>query len=381
MADTPDSHDLDATKAFIDDLFQRATAAADKRSIQSAFRDDLRSRLDGNPMSRGLESLNTLARGLLDGQTDARLTDAVMLIAVVPVPTAVPTTSPPGSTHSRDSGDAKYSKKTTDLLKLDASTPTTTATTSTLTPVPASTSSKWKGKRRAGSSKATTDVKKLRKTSKTETTTTPGLPTIDELMELGDSVPDDVRKAIRSVLKKSLKQANAARILFFSLYVETFGWFEFLRRVEKNHSPGWMGGTPGFGTREAKTLVEGLPTEDLVALQKSDATRYTHILGQALAPEPLDRYGFQAIPEILIHAEAGVSANPWKSLKNDRRIQTKQLAVFAEIKAGTFTAPTVPQRKPREKTNPNFSDFEDDEGNPTALPPPLTESDMDEAEI
>ncbi|OWY98560.1 hypothetical protein PHMEG_00030644 [Phytophthora megakarya] len=302
-------------------------------------------------------------------------------------------------------------------------------------------------------------------------------------MELGDAVPDDVRKAIRSVLKKSLKQgkvpwrlaypwqgqilfydpaefpfvylghwrfwntnreifwrsifqvplddtqaatnrrhdkykANAARILFFSLCVETFGWFEFLRRVEKNHSLCWMGGTPGFGTREAKTLIEGLPSEDLVALQKSDATRYAHILGQALVPELLDRYGFQSVPEILIHAEAfdstkdpknrlsdvalarirrditsderqhvpdlwvgGVSADPWKSLKNDRRIQTKQLTVFAEIKAGTFTASTVPQRKPREKTNPNFSDFEDDEGHPTALPPPPTESDMEEAEI
>ncbi|OWY93037.1 hypothetical protein PHMEG_00037711 [Phytophthora megakarya] len=187
---------------------------------------------------------------------------------------------------------------------------------------------------------------------------------------------------------------------------------------EKDHSLCWMGRIPGFGLRESKTLVEGLPTEDLVALQKSDATRYTHILGQALVPELLDRYGFQSVLEILIHAVAfdttkdpknrlsgealaricrditsderqhvpdlwvgGVSEEPWKSLKNDRRIQTRQLTMFAEIRAGNFKAPTVPQRKPREKNSPNFSDFEDDEVSPTALPPPSTESDMDVAEI
>jgi len=260
-------------KAFLDSLLA-GPAAVDSQAVEAAFWDRLRPLLAANDQSQGLVQLDVLGQAVLEGQPGAALDGPVFLLPPV-AGVAARSQSPPRSS-AKGKGKAK---------------------------MPARRSSK-----RTSASSPTTAVKKPKTASPPSS---PRKSDAVSLLELSRSAPKDVRVAFAAILAEAQAQGknlwrlaypwvgrtlwydpvefaavyrehwrlfmafrhvfwswalhaplqksaselrrklklNAIqdRLRFISFCIETWGWYDFLERLDGHDGLFWYGGQPGKG--------------------------------------------------------------------------------------------------------------------------------------
>ncbi|KAG3094153.1 hypothetical protein PI125_g16625 [Phytophthora idaei] len=106
--------------------------------------------------------------------------------------------------------------------------------------------------------------------------------------------------------RKDKQLVDIARILFTSLCIEAWGFYNFSRRFEESKSGRrlmWMGDQPGRNSADVKTYTR--PTiENLYGLFCRNRTEYYRKIKNALKPFRLDDGGFDSIGTMLEHTDA-----------------------------------------------------------------------------
>ncbi|OWZ01021.1 hypothetical protein PHMEG_00027669 [Phytophthora megakarya] len=205
--------------------------------------------------------------------------------------------------------------------------------------------------------------------------------------------------------RKAKAEAKKARLILLSACVETFGYYDFLQRFEDSIHDNLM----GFGGTAAKhsatavraPLANEALQEDLVTLfKKKDKTAYRRVIARVMDPYSVDENGYSSIPELLEQSGALDPTNTsylrlttralacivldakkhppteswvgskqtgvWKKLLSDRSVLEEVKKIRAAKKAGLYE-PDIPSIDYEQ--DEADSDFEDENGQYTALPP------------
>ncbi|OWZ12503.1 hypothetical protein PHMEG_00014330 [Phytophthora megakarya] len=204
--------------------------------------------------------------------------------------------------------------------------------------------------------------------------------------------------------RKAKPDAKKARLQFLSANVETFGYYDFLQRFEESvhDTLMWLGGTAAkhSATTARSHLDSENLQEDLVTLfRKKDKTAYRCVLGRALDPFTIDENGYASIPELLEQSGAldpirrprlttralacvvldvkrgrpakdslvgNKSSGVWNKLLADRSVLEEAKKIRLAQKAGLYE----PEFRNIEfNEDDEDSDFEDENGQFTVLPP------------
>ncbi|KAE9346606.1 hypothetical protein PR003_g7349 [Phytophthora rubi] len=201
--------------------------------------------------------------------------------------------------------------------------------------------------------------------------------------------------------RKRKGHAVHQRLVFISLCIETWGYYNFLRRIEApgNGTLMWWGGQTGNTTKEAKGY-SCTPIQNLFKLFQKDKAAYQRKIQDAIKPFKIDKGGFTTITEMLEQTEAFNPAlveyekrlsdkalarvamdltarhfvpehwvpsdDVWKTLCNHDRIKPLQIKLTVQMRDGEYELPTVPPFNSKE-FKPDFSPLMDDDGKPTAL--------------
>ncbi|OWZ00247.1 hypothetical protein PHMEG_00028608 [Phytophthora megakarya] len=205
--------------------------------------------------------------------------------------------------------------------------------------------------------------------------------------------------------RKAKAEAKKARLMLLSACVETFGYYDFLQRFEDpiHDNLMWFGGTAAkhSATVTRAPLANDTLQEDLDTLfKRKDKTAYRRVIARAMDPYSVDENGYSSIPELLEQSgaldptntsylrlttralacivldakkrpptESWVGSKPtgvWKKLLSDRSVLEEVKKIRAAKKAGLYEPdiPTIDYEQ-----DDADSDFEDENGQYTALPP------------
>ncbi|KAE9062678.1 hypothetical protein PF010_g29301 [Phytophthora fragariae] len=118
--------------------------------------------------------------------------------------------------------------------------------------------------------------------------------------------------------RKQKLNAIVARFQFLSRNVELFGYYGFLRLIEKGAHDNlvWLGGKAAKHSASAKAAKadhddEDVPAqEDLATVLRTNPSRYKVIIGRILDPSRVDEDGYASIPELLEQTHALDPARP-----------------------------------------------------------------------
>ncbi|KAE8959948.1 hypothetical protein PR001_g30545, partial [Phytophthora rubi] len=126
--------------------------------------------------------------------------------------------------------------------------------------------------------------------------------------------------------RKRKGHAVHQRLVFISLCIETWGYYNFLRRIEApgNGTLMWWGGQTGNTTKEAKGY-SCTPIQNLFKLFQKDKAAYQRKIQDAIKPFMIDKGGFTTITEMLEQTEA---FNP-ALVEYEKRLSDKALARVA----------------------------------------------------
>ncbi|OWZ08619.1 hypothetical protein PHMEG_00018808 [Phytophthora megakarya] len=205
--------------------------------------------------------------------------------------------------------------------------------------------------------------------------------------------------------RKAKAEAKKARLILLSACVETFGYYGFLQRFEDSIHDNlmWFGGTAAkhSATATRVPLANDALQEDLVTLfKRKDKTAYRRVIARAMDPYSVDENGYTSIPELLEQSGALDPTNTsylrlttralacivmdakksppteswvgskqtgvWKKLLSDRSVLEEVKKIRAAKKAGLYEPdiPTIDYEQ-----DDADSEFEDENGQYTALPP------------
>ncbi|EGZ15428.1 hypothetical protein PHYSODRAFT_505039, partial [Phytophthora sojae] len=203
--------------------------------------------------------------------------------------------------------------------------------------------------------------------------------------------------------RKSKLRAAIARLRLTSLCIETWGYFGFYRLLEGHDDLYWYGGQGSKGSGEKRT-DNGVCAEDLASLYRTDSERFEFVIDNALNPALIDDYGYHSLRHLLestraldpkapaehrlsldalarirmdIKSDAPRNANwvgdedvgPWHVLIDSKIVQETEAILAPAIKDGSCQPTSITTFSPSDIKTGDFSDFEDDEGKPTALAP------------
>ncbi|KAE8993002.1 hypothetical protein PR003_g24108 [Phytophthora rubi] len=112
--------------------------------------------------------------------------------------------------------------------------------------------------------------------------------------------------------RKQKLNAIVARFQFLSRNVELFGYYGFLRLIEKGAHDNlmWLGGKAAKHSASAKAAkadhdVEDVPAqEDLATVLRTNPSRYKVIIGRIPDPSRVDEDGYASMPELLEQTHA-----------------------------------------------------------------------------
>ncbi|KAE9075113.1 hypothetical protein PF005_g24887 [Phytophthora fragariae] len=112
--------------------------------------------------------------------------------------------------------------------------------------------------------------------------------------------------------RKQKLNAIVARFQFLSRNVELFGYYGFLRLIEKGAHDNlmWLGGKAAKHSASAKAAKadhdeDDVPAqEDLATVLRNNPSRYKVIIGRILDPSRVDEDGYASIPELLEQTHA-----------------------------------------------------------------------------
>ncbi|KAE8982059.1 hypothetical protein PR001_g23827, partial [Phytophthora rubi] len=112
--------------------------------------------------------------------------------------------------------------------------------------------------------------------------------------------------------RKQKLNAIVARFQFLSRNVELFGYYGFLRLIEKGAHDNlmWLGGKAAKHSASAKAAKadhdeDDVPAqEDLATVLRTNPSRYKVIIGRILDPSRVDEDGYASIPELLEQTHA-----------------------------------------------------------------------------
>ncbi|KAE8903078.1 hypothetical protein PF003_g13030 [Phytophthora fragariae] len=126
--------------------------------------------------------------------------------------------------------------------------------------------------------------------------------------------------------RKRKGHAVHQRLVFISLCIETWGYYNFLRRIEApgNGTLMWWGGQTGNTTKETKGY-SCTPIQNLFKLFQKDKAAYERKIQDAIKPFKIDKGGFTTITEMLEQTEA---FNP-ALVEYEKRLSDKALARVA----------------------------------------------------
>ncbi|KAE9025020.1 hypothetical protein PF011_g3243 [Phytophthora fragariae] len=206
--------------------------------------------------------------------------------------------------------------------------------------------------------------------------------------------------------RKRKMAAIRERLCFISLCLETWGYFNFLRRLEApgNGNLMWWGGQAGRRTNEAKGYTCS-PIRDLMDLYENDHGEYRRNVRDALKPFEIDSGSFETLPELLEKTDAldpdlvendkrlsdralarvvlditSVAEVPdhwvptltkgvWRKLVDDKRIKDLAATVRKQLEKGEYELPLVPEFNPKEAKTKGFAPFLRLDGTPTVAGP------------
>ncbi|KAE8997048.1 hypothetical protein PR001_g14982 [Phytophthora rubi] len=107
-------------------------------------------------------------------------------------------------------------------------------------------------------------------------------------------------------LRKRMMAAIRERLCSLSLCIETWGYYNFLRRLEAkgNSDLMWWGGQAGRRTPEAAKGYTCSPIRDLLDLYENEPAEYRRMVRDALKPFQLDAGSFKTMTELLEKTDA-----------------------------------------------------------------------------
>ncbi|EGZ10450.1 hypothetical protein PHYSODRAFT_261836 [Phytophthora sojae] len=368
----------------------------DQRTIKTAFWERVRCVLSANPQSQGLEHLQAVVDAVLEEQEDPILGGPIFVLPPLP--------SAPPSTDSAAPADP----------------PSSPRPPKSRSPSPPPKSGKGKGKaprrsnkRAASPSPASTPSSKK---ARAETDDEVQPIDIDEILRVSPAAPKPfvtpslpcwptplTIKKDTDNRRKSKLRAGIARLRLTSLCIETWGYFGFYRLLEGHDDRYWYGGQGGKGSGEKRT-DNGVCAEDLASLYRTDSERFEFVIDNALNPALIDDYGYHSLRHLLestraldpnapaehrlsldalarirmdIKSDAPRNADwvgdedvgPWHVLIDSKIAQETEAILAPAIKDGSYQPTSITTFSPSDIKTDDFSDFEDDEGKPTALAP------------
>ncbi|KAE9152300.1 hypothetical protein PF006_g3460 [Phytophthora fragariae] len=195
-----------------------------------------------------------------------------------------------------------------------------------------------------------------------------------------------------------------ARLVFISLCIETWGYYNFLQRLEDildERLLMWWGGQPGKNQPQGTDYI-GPVIESLAVLRRRDAAAYSAKMKHALEPFHLDRGGFTRMIDMLLWTGAmDVDARPekrlsdralarilhdinskrdarahwvgdrtkgtWLALRNCDRIQKEEAKISKELCDDKYKFPEVPPFDPKDAKPPGYTPISTPQGSYTAL--------------
>ncbi|OWZ17675.1 hypothetical protein PHMEG_0008343 [Phytophthora megakarya] len=107
----------------------------------------------------------------------------------------------------------------------------------------------------------------------------------------------------RGARRRWKQTACAERLHFLSLCIETWGYYDFLRRFERVDGDRllmWFGGHPGKNSPDARKY-DGPTILNLTSLYAQDEAEYKARVAGALKPFQLDQGGFRNLTELLVY--------------------------------------------------------------------------------
>ncbi|ETO99943.1 hypothetical protein F441_22630 [Phytophthora nicotianae CJ01A1] len=364
------------------DREEQGPSSDDANTLKQEQWDELRTHLEVNGMSAGLQHLDQLVEDIILGKSNVSLQGPVVILPAAPgVPSAAPAAAL--STKASSKKPATSSKKTS------------------------------KRKASADNTATKSSAKKPRSTKKLTAST---LPSYDfaKLLEVNPNAPRVVRTAIAVVLHKTEEagkipwrlayprsvgvprpsriklssvqspQAENASHSRSSILYEPFhrawGFYAFLEKPSKS---------PRGGRHP-----QGPIAEDLAVLHDKDQARYEATLENALNPAKGDPYGYPQVLSFLEFTEAlnpkaiaknrlsmtgltrirqdltsgtklktscitNQNAEPWKTLISNNGVKQRQLDVMAQMADRTYELPSVNAPTQKELDREDWSDFED----------------------
>ncbi|KAE9145840.1 hypothetical protein PF006_g9343 [Phytophthora fragariae] len=211
------------------------------------------------------------------------------------------------------------------------------------------------------------------------------------------------RKALDRHRKRKMDAVDA-RLVFISLCIETWGYYNFLQRLEDildERLLMWWGGQPGKNQPQGTDYI-GPVIESLAVLRRRDAAAYSAKMKHALEPFHLDRGGFTRMTDMLLWTGAmDVDARPekrlsdralarilhdinskrdarahwvgdrakgtWLALWNCDRIQKEEANISKELLDDKYKFPEVPPFDPKEAKAPGYTPILTPQGSYTAL--------------
>ncbi|ETP02002.1 hypothetical protein F441_20827 [Phytophthora nicotianae CJ01A1] len=126
-----------------------------------------------------------------------------------------------------------------------------------------------------------------------------------------------------------------------------------------------------YGYSCMRSLLESTGALDTEA---KEGSRLSEV---ALAPVRKDVMTKRDVPDTRVGDE---TKDPWKKICFHYRIKHLQDRVYADINKGTYQVTEPPSLTKAELDNDDWSDFEDEDGNPTAYPPGTLDPDAREGD-
>ncbi|KAE9350534.1 hypothetical protein PR003_g5322 [Phytophthora rubi] len=206
--------------------------------------------------------------------------------------------------------------------------------------------------------------------------------------------------------RKRKMAAVAARLVFISMNNATFGYYNFLHRLEYSGNTllMWWGGLPGK-TSSAGSASAGPTSEDLGEMCRRNKFEYKTRIHSALTPGRLDKNAYKNMTSLLVlsgalnpackkpenrlsdlalarvrldvtsqrparkHWKGNLKAGVWKALVEDTRIRDLQATVEAQLRDSTYEIPRATAFDPKEATKSGYDPFKKADGSYTALAP------------
>jgi hypothetical protein len=196
--------------------------------------------------------------------------------------------------------------------------------------------------------------------------------------------------------RRKLKlRAVQARLVFLSFCIETWGFYDFMERLDEHPQLFWFGGPPGR-TSNTTAPPNTAFAEDLDWLAVHDPARYAATLENALDPGSIDAFGYPHMRSLLGTTDAilpqapqklrltdralarmrfdltssrkakdtwagPTTEDPWRTLVTSARIKTVQEQVLSALIDGTYVVPTSKAITKVEDRHVDWSDLDEND--------------------